>query len=123
MATTEAEVTGRVFEALVKGRGSAKEAAIRAIDDPQTRLNHEYLRTVLLKSLRNDFPTNTTDPKSNDTRGWLLSALGRVCADEGDPSAEAMKHLHPNEEPLEWVRYWTLEGLIAGNAKDLRALA
>jgi HEAT repeat protein len=123
MATTEAEVTDRVFEALVNGRGSAKEAAIRAIDDPQANVNREYLRTVLLKSLRNDFPTSTTDPKSNDTRGWLLSALGRVCADEADASAEVRKHLDPNEEPLEWVRYWTLEGLIAGNAKDLHALA
>jgi hypothetical protein len=121
--TTDAEIPHRVLDALVKGRGTAKEAAIRAIDDPDSRLDREYLRMLLMRALRNDFPTHTTDRKSNDTRGWLLSALGRVCGADADATMLVRQHLDPAHEPLEWARYWAFEGVIVGNPPDLRALA
>lgn len=123
MTTTDAEIPHRVFDALVKGRGSAKEAAIRAIDDSDSKLDREYLRRLLVRALQNDFPTHANDQKSSDTRGWLLSALGRVSGDDVEANTLVREHLDPEREPLVWPRYWAFEGLIVGSAHDLRSLA
>src|SRR5437773_5734711 len=105
--------TLRVYDALVKGRGTAKEAAIRAIDGGDGPVDREHLRMLVLRALMQNFtppkPSQNEDLKSSDTRCWLLSALGRLCA--GDPQSAALvrQHLDRTWEPYKWARYWAFE--------------
>lgn len=119
--------TMRVYDALVRGRGTAKEAAIRAINNDAASLDREQLRTLTLQALVRDFPPpragQKDDLKSSDTRCWLLSAIGRL-SDGDQLSAERVrKHLDRSWEPSDWARYWALEGLFAGKAPDLDEVA
>jgi len=119
--------TAELFAALTKGRGTAKEAAIRAIDLMTAEADKATLRALLLQAVRTEYvappPGQWDDMKASDTRCWVLSALGRVAA--GDDSAKQVvrHHLDSSVEPYEWARYWTLEGLVAANAPDLEELA
>jgi HEAT repeat protein len=121
-----------VFQALTSGRGTAKEAAIRAIDGLRSskvaseRAVIDQLRPRLMSALTSGYvprPPEAEDHKHSDTRCWLLSSLGRIAA--GDPAAEALvrKHLHHDYELYVWGRYWAFEGLISGGADDLDQLA
>ena len=119
--------TMKVYESLVKGRGTAKEAAIRTIDSKDASLNLESLRILILNTLLKDFPppklAQQEDIKSSDTRCWLLSALGRLSNGDIDSSQFVRRHLDQKWEPYNWARYWALEGLVAGQASDLKEIA
>lgn len=117
----------RIFEALRDGRGTAKAFALREIDEASKEIDLEHLRLLLKDALSRAFTPpvegQEEDSKTSDTRGWLLAALGRVA--EGDTEALSLirKHLDPKWEPERWVRYWALEGLVAGKALDLQTIA
>jgi hypothetical protein len=119
--------TMRAYDSLIKGRGTAKEAAIRAIDSKDATIDREQLRVLILHALTKDFPPprpgQEEDMKFSDTRCWLVSALGRLS--KGDQNADEIvrRHLDPTWEPYEWARYWALEGLVAGQASDLSEIA
>lgn len=86
------------------------------------------LRELLLSALRNEYSPEreaaAQDPaRIRNNRCWLLSALGR--AGSGDPAtvAQVREHLDPGREPDQWVRFWALEGLVAGPAANLVEIA
>jgi len=116
-----------IFTALTRDRGTAKEAAIRAIDATTTDADRATLRTLLLQALTREYvapaPGQWDDLKASDTRCWILSALGRVADRDDQCNREVRRHLDTNLEPYDWARYWTLEGLVAGRSSDLEALA
>jgi len=121
------EPATRVFAELVKGRGTAKEAALRTLDTSGPSFDREHLRTLIVRAIKSDYqpprPGQSQDLWSSDTRCWLLSALGRVCEGDRDAAALVRRHLDPAVEPYKWARYWALEGLYVGNPGDLLALA
>jgi hypothetical protein len=116
-----------IVTALTRDRGTAKEAAIRAIDVMSLEGDRAALRALLLQSLTRDFvsppPGQWDDPKSSDARCWILSALGRVADDDDQCNREVRRHLDPILEPHEWARYWALEGLVAGKASDIEEVS
>ncbi len=116
-----------IVTALTRDRGTAKEAAIRAIDVMSLEGDRAVLRALLLQELTRDFvsplPGQWDDPKSSDARCWVLSALGRVADGDDQCKREVRRHLDPTLEPYEWARYWALEGLVAGRASDIEELA
>jgi hypothetical protein len=116
-----------LFNALLNGRGTMKEAAIRTIDRRESTVNHDHLRHLIMTALKRDFrppkPRIVEDPKHADTRCWLVSALGRVAGDDAEAAAEVRRHLDRTYEPYAWARYWALEGLVAGGAPDLPTIA
>jgi HEAT repeat protein len=106
-----------VFRALSSGRPTAKQQAITAIDVNRKSLDLAQLRRSLLNSIRGEFraprPDATEeDGRIADTRCWLLSALGRVAADDPEADREVRNHLARSNEPHYWARFWALEGLI-----------
>jgi len=116
-----------IFTALTRDRGTAKEAAIRAIEATTTDADTATLRALLLQALTRDYvappPGQWDDLKASDTRCWILSALGRVADNDHQCNREVRRHLDTNLEPNEWARYWALEGLVVGKASDLEGLA
>lgn len=121
--TTTSESPSAVFDAIVKGSPAEKIAAIRSIDESAPHVDRDYLRMQLVRALQTDFRMHSSDTKSNDTRCWLLSALGRVCGDDADAYAVVREHLHEAREPYAWARYWALEGLIVGKSPELPRLS
>jgi hypothetical protein len=113
----EINTTVQVFEALTKGRGTAKESAIRIIDSNPTSLDFNCLRTLIVTALRVDYrPPKGNLPeniKAQDTRCWLLSALGRISQKDKEALTLVKEHLDDAKEPYEWARYWALDGLVA----------
>jgi hypothetical protein len=116
-----------IFTALTRDRGTVKETAIRAIDATIADSDRTTLRTLLLQALTKEYvapaPGQSDDLKTRDTRCWILSALGRVADSDDQCNREVRRHLDMIREPYEWARYWTLEGLVAGKASDIDALA
>jgi HEAT repeat protein len=116
-----------IFEALRNGRGTAKEAALRTIDRRSEDIDREHLRLLLKSALSKDFVPPLSgqddDSKASDTRGWLLAALGRVSGDDADALSLIEKYLKSSYEPQQWVRYWALEGLVAGRTASLKSIA
>jgi hypothetical protein len=116
-----------IFTALTRDRGTAKEAAIRAIEASTADADRATLRALLLQALTREYvapaPGQWDDLKASDTRCWLLSALGRVTDRDEQCNLEVRRHLDKNLEPYDWARYWTLDGLVAGRAADLEVLA
>jgi len=49
--------------------------------------------------------------------------LGRISNNDPDAKKAIKDHLDPRNEPDEYVRFWALEGLVAGKASDLEELA
>lgn len=124
-AITETSV---VFDALVNGRGTAKAAAIKAIEDGSSGIDRERLKILVNDALLKEYvPPPPNDPEedmiTSDTRCWLLSALGRLCGDDPEAGATVRRHLGAAYEPYYWARFWAFEGLIASNPPDLQALA
>jgi hypothetical protein len=126
MASSSKSPVG-IFTALTRDRGTAKEAAIRAIDSTTTDADRATLRTLLLQALIREYvapaPGQFDDLRASDARCWILSALGRVADRDDDCNREVRRHLETTVEPYEWARYWALEGLVAGKAPDLEELA
>src|SRR5262245_44152017 len=86
-----------IFNALIKDRGTAKEAAIRSLDQLPANGERVTLRVLLRESLMKDFVPpakgQNEDHRSSDTRCWLLSALGRVADDDENCNKELRRHL------------------------------
>ena len=116
-----------IFTALTRDRGTAKEAAVRAIDGLTSPADRTALRELLLRALTTDYAApargQVDDLKSSDTRCWLVSALGRIEDQDEACRREVRRHLDQSHEPYHWARYWALEGLIAGRPADLDQLA
>lgn len=116
-----------VYNALVNGRPTTKQQAIRAIDSRDKSVDVGQLRAMLITSLRGEFKPPRAgveeDQRHSDTRCWLLSALARVASDDLESSAQARRHLNVEYEAYEWARFWTFEGFINAKVSDLRQLA
>jgi hypothetical protein len=56
------------------------------------------------------------------TRSWLLSSLGRVADDDDVALGEMRERVLDHEGEDEWVRYWTLEGAVAGSTSNIADL-
>lgn len=126
-SATPSTVTSKIYNSLVHGRGTAKEAAIKMIDNPKQEFDGDQLRILICNALLNKYlppaKEQVEDVDNKDIRCWLLSALGRI--GQGDPQCQEIlkQHLNPEYELDYWVRYWTFEGLIAGKSPDLPDLA
>ncbi len=112
---------------MTSARGSSKEPALKAVAALSTEVDRSLLRTLILAGLRGRYAPpkqgEDEDLAVQDARCWLLSTLGRVCDQDAESRQIARRHLTVGHEPDAWVRYWTLEGLVAGKADDLAALA
>jgi HEAT repeat protein len=116
-----------IFTALTRERGTAKEAALRAVGAMITEADRSTLRALLLQALAHDYAAPRADQhedlKIQDARCWILSALGRIADRDDVAIREVRRHLDPSIEPYEWARYWALEGLVAAKAPDLDEVA
>ena len=125
--TTTARTPAWILHALTRERGTTKAAALRAVAAMGAGRERDTLRLLVMQALTHDFtppaPGQTEDIKSRDARCWLLAALGRI--EDGDEACrrELRRHLDPEIEPWHWARYWTLEGLVAGQPPDLEDIA
>lgn len=120
--------TMQVYNSLTKGRGTAKEAAIRVIENKETAIDCDYLRHMVVDALKTKFISPKTNPKDEDikhqdTRCWLLSALGRLSKGDKNALDTINDHLDESKEFYEWARYWALEGLTASNDPSLVSVA
>lgn len=116
-----------IFKFLTSARFTDKYTAIEWLDASSTEIDRPLLRSLIVKALRHDYSVETEtvydDRMIGDTRSWLLSALGRIAADDAEVIEEIASHVNIQTEPREWVRYWALEGLISGNNKKALEIA
>src|SRR2546423_3102017 len=101
----------RVFTMLETGRSSqhlAAQAMLATVD-------HGHLRRLIIDALAKE-----SRPRTEDTpvRRSMLRTLGRIAADDAEAVTTLRRQLEDDESPR-WLRYWTLEGLIAGKFVDL----
>jgi HEAT repeat protein len=108
-------VASRVFNMLETGRASQHVAAQAMLPTA----DHGHLRRLIVDAL-----TREGRPRTADTpvRRSMLRTLGRIAADDPEAIVTLRQQLEDDESPR-WVRYWTLEGLIAGKFVDLSAVA
>ena len=115
-----------VVKALTSGRFAEKLEAQRLLSDAQADIDLNVTRNKLLHLLSDEFsPVREQLDENQDLSGvrcWLLSALGRLPAQNGEPEATLKRHLDPAYEPDDWARYWTLEALIRRKPADLATL-
>lgn len=116
-----------IYTALVYGRGKSKLGAIAKIDERPGLIGRDFLRTQLVAAIKDEYAPSklgsANDLGVNDTRSWLLSALGRVAWDDAEAAALIRAHLDQQHEPDQWCRYWALEGLAATRPNDLGGIA
>ncbi len=107
-----------IFRYLVSSRFTDKYAAIDRLSDPRQTIDCALLRKLILDALKTDYSTAKQeaedDPSIGDTRSWLLSSLGRISANDDQATKAIENYVDPQIEPNAWVRYWALEGFIAG---------
>jgi HEAT repeat protein len=111
----------RLFTMLQTGRASQHQAAQSLLPG----VDHAHLRRLIIDALTGESPARVEDGVPT-VRCSMLRILGRIAADDVQ-AIELLRHHLENDEIHKWVRYWTLEGLIAGRfagldgvAKDLR---
>lgn len=116
-----------IYMSLVYGRGRSKSAAKARLQERPDLINIDFLRTQLMDAIEGEYAPpkygSATDPGVNDTRSWLLSALGRVAGDNTRAAQIIRAHLDEKNEPDMWSRYWALEGLAATHPNDLAEIA
>jgi HEAT repeat protein len=123
----QSDTTLEIFNALVRGREPQRIAAQTALTDPAKVVDRPRLRLLIMDAIRRDFYAGKEwqeqDLSIAWTRAWLLGALARIS--NGDAEAEKLVRLHLDYkvEGYYWVRYWTLEGLVAVKATDIEPLA
>jgi hypothetical protein len=110
-----------LFRILVHGRVVDKTAAQERIVDRDPRLDRSHLRRLLLAALEEAYPPG--ERSRVGVRCWLLSALGRVADDDARCREYVVRHVHAENEPSFWARYWALESLAVGSHSDLPKLA
>jgi hypothetical protein len=85
------------------------------------------LQGLIIKALDTRFsPENQErlrDGTISGTRSWLVNALGKIAAPRSEAETRITKHLIGDYEPDHWVRYWALEGLIAGGNSGVARIA
>lgn len=127
MRTMSAMQIDSAYESLVNGRESARSVAQGALvaleqTDDRARLRQRIVADVQQKYSAAE-ALRQSDPGIRFKRSWLVNTLARI--NDGDsPTIEFVKlHLDPRREPDIWVRYWTFEGLIAGQIAELEEVA
>ena len=110
-----------IFHSLVAGRLTDKYKAVELLSDRAESIDLATLRTLLIKSINEDWYAGKEEEEEDQsigkTRSWLLDALGRISAGDDDATRVVAEHVSALE-PYVWARYWSLEGLISGkNAK------
>src|SRR3989442_5382136 len=114
----------RLYGAIVRGQEAERTRAQEQL--PASPTERQDLRVRLLGALNREYLPQAPfeeDKSTEWTRSWILSTLGRIC-DDDRPTAKLLRnHLQTNTEKSDFVRFWTLEGLVAGKASDLQELA
>lgn len=114
----------RVYDTLIKGTQTERDEAVGVIADTSGLLDRKLLATMLIHAIQTDFsPSRDAITEAGSTRDWLLSALARLSQENSEAQALVLGHLDPAVEPQEWVRYWTLAGLVAGKVSSLTDVA
>lgn len=117
----------RVFNLLVYGGEADRQAAQAALNDPGQTIDRPHLRLLILNALSREFYPGKENEEQNPEvvwiRSWLLGTLGRISDDDPETGKVIKKHLDLAYEPDRWVRYWTLEGLVAARVSNLEPLA
>jgi hypothetical protein len=115
-----------VVKALASGRFAEKLEAQRLLSDTQSKLDLAAARDELLRLIKEDYSQDREkfDELSDlaGVRCWLLSALGYVPLDNGEPESTLAKHLDPVFEANHWARYWTLAALLRRKTRNLSSL-
>jgi len=113
-----------IFEMLVSRQLTERYHAIELFDDPAVVFDIPLLRTLISDAVRTDYQVGREDsdgdPSIQDTRSWLLSGLGRLSKDDEAATEEVLRHVDRRYEQSRRVRYWALEGLIAGKNPKAR---
>ncbi|VVB94616.1 HEAT repeats [uncultured archaeon] len=111
------DAANKIFKSIVWGRQTERTKAQAVLCDSTKAKTIDYhcLCTMILDELKVQ--------KSDLTRAWLLSTLGRISEYEPDGKKRVMSYLNPGNEPTEFVRFWALEGLVAANATDIEEIA
>jgi hypothetical protein len=117
----------KIFNQIVRGRESERNAASELLDERKLPVNRRLLRERLLEAIRGDFAPGREDWEQDAslkwTRSWLVNTLGKVCDDDPAAAEAVRRHLDPTYEKAHWARYWAFEGLLSTGAPDLLALA
>ena len=117
----------KLFEILVNGFESDRAEAQAIIDKNSQNIDLNQLRLLIIDAISKQFRTGKENQEKDSgiiwTRCWLLSTLGRISRDNIESENIIKKHLDSKNEPVDWVRYWALEGLIAGRVSDIEEVA
>ncbi len=124
---TNGNSADRIVKALTSGRFAEKLEAQRLLGDTQTSADLNEIRNELIRLVSEEYSPSREQIDENqdlsDIRCWLLSALGLVTSQNGEPETTLNKHLDPAYEPNRWARYWTLEALIRRKPDNLAVLS
>src|SRR5262245_42097600 len=107
----------RLFTLLQTGRSSQHQAAqalLPSVDRP-------HLRRLIIDALAKEPPPRAVDAVPT-VRCSMVRALGRIAGDDAE-SIEVLRKQLESEDTHKWVKYWILEGLVAGNFAGLDGLA
>lgn len=123
----QSDITLDIFGSLVRGRAAERSAAQAALTNSSNLIDRARLRLLITHALERDFFAGKEDREQDDNiiwaRAWLLGTLARISDDDVEAQKLVRSHLDHNVEPRYWVRYWTLEGVIAARAPDLASIA
>lgn len=109
----------RAVEILVNGPESGRFEVIRRLGE----LDQGYMRQLITQHLLGDHAPGKELEVGESyiywVRSWLTNALPQLKGNDQATRDLIQKHLDPGYEPQEWVRHWTLEGMIVGQAPEL----
>lgn len=106
----------RVLRLLKESEAINKEAlSIRLRDEIQNRFQN-------LRDAKN-YKSNRPAERVSTIRSWMLSALNEMDREEKNNRDLLLKHLNPEFEPFEDVRFWVLAGMYLKDASYVRDAA
>src|SRR5215831_2806020 len=110
-ASEDAREQSRVlFGLLTSNLPGDKYGAAERVNETPRRFDGATLRTLIVEALQRDYYAGREHELDSgeiaDTRGWLLSALGRVAAGDEAAIRLLVSHVGAKAEPAPWARYW-----------------